>query len=172
MSYILKDKHNTLFFLNINNIEGNCLITFFKFFQSSFFRWKIYSFPFIFIYKRFNLCYSFRVFLLFLCNLMQILQHIESICCLFYWWDLLLLFCFYSNQHNRYMVLLDLDLFYEICNTITEHNRRLPFIDSNLFWYLFSNFMCFIINHDFYIVVFWMYCVLFIIIYGKNKVIC
>ena len=78
----------------------------------------------LYLYIRDLICVILsRFLLLFLCNLMPILHHVESIYYLFYRWDLLLLFCFLSNQHNRYMV-LDLDLFYEICNTITEHNRR------------------------------------------------
>ena len=54
---------------------------------------------------------------------MQLLQSIEDICYLFYLWDLLLLFL--SNQENLYMIYLDSDLFYEICNTITENKDKL-----------------------------------------------
>ena len=43
----------------------------------------------------------------------------------FYWWNLLVFFfCFSSNQENLYKIHLNLDLFYDIYNTITEHNRR------------------------------------------------
>ena len=55
---------------------------------------------------------------------MRLLQRIENICYLFYWYDLLLLFCFLSNQENLYMISHNLDLFYDIYNTITGHNRR------------------------------------------------
>ena len=41
---------------------------------------------------------------------------------LFYWWDLLLLFCFCSNQENLYMIHHDWNLLYEIYNAITEYN--------------------------------------------------
>ena len=37
-------------------------ILFFFFFSIIFFWWKIYSFPVIFIYRRFNFCYSSRIF--------------------------------------------------------------------------------------------------------------
>ena len=37
---------------------------------------------------------------------------------------------------------------------------------------LFYEFICFIINHDFYTITFWMHYMLFVIIYGRNKVIC
>ena len=37
---------------------------------------------------------------------------------------------------------------------------------------LFYDFICFIINHNFYTITFWMHYMLFVIIYGRNKVIC
>ena len=56
--------------------------------------------------------------------------------------------------------------------------NSLPFIDSKFFWYLFlsesksffSNFICFIINHDVYVITFLMYYTLSNIIYLRNKV--
>ena len=81
-----------------------------------FFWWKIYSFPFIFIFKRFNFCYSFSMFSYFFHNLMQLLQRIESIYYLLYWQDLLLLFYFLVSQENLHMIHLDLNLFYDIYN--------------------------------------------------------
>ena len=58
-----------------------------------------YSFPIAFIYKRFNFSYTFWFFLL-LDDLMQVLQHIESIYYYFYWWDLLLCFCFFTRIYK------------------------------------------------------------------------
>ena len=59
---------------------------------------------------------------------------------IFYWGDLLLLFCFLSNQENLYMIHYDSDLFSEIYNTIDKHNQRKTHYLSlipNCFWYLF-----------------------------------
>ena len=48
---------------------------------------------------------------LFLHNLTRLLQRIENICYLFYWWDFLLFFCiFLSNQENLYMINHDVNL--------------------------------------------------------------
>ena len=84
------------FFIRTLNIKSDCSIVFLKLILIIFFWWKIYSFPAIFTYKRFNFCDSLHFFLLllllFLYDLTQLLQHY-----LFYWWGLLLLFCFLSN---------------------------------------------------------------------------
>ena len=53
-------------------------------------------------------------------------------------------------------------------------DNLLPFINTcKLFWYLFwgdlkkffYNFICFIVNHDFYFITFWMHCMLFLTIF-------
>ena len=46
----------------MQNNNSHCYIIFLKFFQIIFFWWKIFSFLFIFIYKWFIFCYSFRFF--------------------------------------------------------------------------------------------------------------
>ena len=61
---------------------------------------------------------------LFFHDLRQLLQRIESIYYLTYGQGLLLHFSFLSNQENRYMIHHNLDLFYDIYNTIIEHNQR------------------------------------------------
>ena len=66
----------------------------------------------------------FEDLFLFLHDVTRLLQRIENMCYLFYWWALLLLFCFLSNQENLYTIHHDSDLFYDIYNTIHEHNRR------------------------------------------------
>ena len=52
---------------------------------------------------------------------------------------------------------------------------------TNFYWFQYilipifkkiKNFICFIIYYDFYVVTFWIHYMLFIIICGKNKVIC
>ena len=105
---------------------------------------------------------------------MQMLQHIQNICYHFYWWNLLLLFRFLSNQENQYMIHHDLNLFYDTYHTITEYNQRqthyLSVIPNYYFFVfkwmikLFYNFICFIINHNFYVMTFWIHYLLFIII--------
>ena len=79
------------------------------------------------------LCISFLIFH----ALTQLLQCIENIGYPFFWWNLLLLFSFLSNQENLYMIPYDSDLFHYIYNTINKQNRRQTFIGYKLFWYLF-----------------------------------
>ena len=102
---------------------------------------------------------------LFLHDTTWLLQRIESIFYLF----LLIGFTvgsFLSNQENLYMIHRNSILFYDICNTINESNRR----QTHIFFY---NFLCFIINHDFCVVTFWMHYTLFIrIIFKRNKINC
>ena len=62
MSCFLKHKKDIFFLFHVQNIKSNCYIIFLNFFPTMFFWWKIYSFQFIFIYKWFNLCYSFSIF--------------------------------------------------------------------------------------------------------------
>ena len=124
-------------------------------------------------------------------DLTWLLQRIESIFYLFYWWDLLVLFCFLFNQENLLMIYYDWDLFSDIYGTITEHNQRqtpLPFIDFKLFWSTFfsESKTCFISSsvsslimiamflnalyslHDYL----WKKQSYLLIICGRNKVIC
>ena len=139
-----------------------------NFFQS-YFLMESQSFPVTLIYERFSFCYS--------------LQSIENVYYLFYWSDSLLLFYLLSRRENLYMTHYDLDLFYDIYNTMNGHNRRqtryLPWILNHFgiyFWLnqnvLLYKFICFIINYDFYVIIFWMHYILFLIICGRNKVIC
>ena len=116
-------QHNNIFF-SIQNIKSNCFIIFLKLFWNIFSWLKIYFFPVISIYKKLNFCYSLWIFFWFLHDLMQLLKCIENICYLFNWWNLLLLFCFLSNQQNLYAIYHNTDFFYDICHTINEHNRK------------------------------------------------
>ena len=85
--------------------KSNSEIIFLNFFPIIFFWWVIYYFSLVFTYKRFLLFFH-NVFL-FVHDLMRLLQRIEFIYYRFYWWDLLLLFCFLSNQEYLYMIHLD-----------------------------------------------------------------
>ena len=79
------------------------------------------------------------------------------------------------------MIYQNFHLFHDIFNTVNEHNQRLIqyllLIPSYFDIYfpvnqkVFYNFICFIINHDFYVITFWMHYALFIITYGRNKMI-
>ena len=79
-----------------------------------FFWWKIYSFPFTFIYKRFNICYCLSIFSYFSWLNASVIAYWKHLL-FFYWWDLLLPFCILSSQANLIMI----------------HHK--------LFWYLFLN---------------------------------
>ena len=108
----------------------------------------------------------FQNFFLYLHDVMWLLQRIENICYLFYCWDLLLLFYFLSSQENLYMICHNWNLFYHIYNIITKHNQRQTchlLLIPNYFYLFFSeskvlyNFICFITNHDFCVITFWMH---------------
>ena len=93
---------------------------------------EIYSVQVIFIYKRFNLI---------LHDLMQLLERIENIV-IFFWLDFLFLFCFLFSQDNLFMIHDNLDLFFDIYNTIIEHNQRkihYPLLILIFFWNLYSS---------------------------------
>ena len=95
-------------------------------------------------------------------------------------------FFFLSSQESLYTIYHGLDLFYDVYNTINNQTHKtktnsLPFINfSKLFWKFikewfkgfFYNFICFIINYDFYVITFWMHYTLFIIVFRKNRVSC
>ena len=100
---------------------------------------------------------------------------------LFYWWDLLLLFCFCSNQENLYMIHHDWNLLYEIYNAITEYNWiQTHYLSSipNYFdiFFLRESKSCFITSSASSLIMVSMLSLLhytfFIIIYGRNEVIC
>ena len=79
-------------FFSIQNIKSNCYIIFLRFFPIIFFWWKTYPFPVIFIYKRFNFCYSLWIFFYFfiiLRNCYSVLEtfiifYIDRIYCCFF----------------------------------------------------------------------------------------
>ena len=88
-------------------------------------------------------------------------------------------FCFLSNHENLYVIHHDSDLFYDIYSTINEYDQR----QSHCLWSFliifitifkwtkkfFHNFICFIINHNFYGFTFWIHYMIFIIICGRTK---
>ena len=141
LSCVFKHKQDIFLFLNMQNIKSNYYIIFLKL-------WKIYSFPVICILKRFNFCYCLRRFFLFLQNLRQLLQHIESIYYLF--WLIGFIVAFLSNQENRSMIHHYSDLFYDIYNAITEHDGRQTHHHSLIQWIkkLVFNFIYIITNHN------------------------
>ena len=124
----------------------------------------------------------FCEYFLYFYNLIPILQHIESADYIFDWWNLFLLSCFLSSLENLYMIHLDLDLFYDICNTINEHSQRYnhylsltspPNWISIKKWLkkFFNNFICIFINHEFYVITLWINYRLLITVFRRNKLI-
>ena len=94
--------------------------------------------------------------------------------------DLLLLFCFLSNQEILYMIHLNLDLVYGICNTKMNTikykiTRSHWCFQSNMIskkkWLkkLFHNFICVIINDEFCAIAVSMNYTLFIIFFRGRK---
>ena len=122
----------------------------------------------------------FENLLWFFHDLAQELQCVESISCLFHWWDLLLFFCCSSNQEKLCMIHHHFDLFYDIYSTINKHRKKKL---TNFHWVwiilkyilkrikkLFYNFACLIINHDFHVITSSMHYTFFVIIYERSKV--
>ena len=106
LSCLFKHKQDIFFcFLAYKTLRAIVRFFFFKFFPIIFFWWKIYFFLNVFIYKRLNFCFSLWIFFDFSWFNTTV---IENICYLFQWWDLLLLFCFLSNQENQYTIQHDL----------------------------------------------------------------
>ena len=113
-----------LFFFSIKNIKSDCYIIFFQNFSNHLFLIDSLFLPsYIFLMKVLIFLILSACFPYFH-SLIRLLQRIEKTFVIFYWWDLLLLFCFLSNQENVYMIHHTLDLFYDNYNTITQHNQR------------------------------------------------
>ena len=84
-------------------------------------------------------------------------------------------FVFYPIRRIHIWSTTILDLFYDTFKTINEHNQRqnvylslIPNYFDIYFWInqkVFYNIICFIINHDFYVITSWMHYKFFIIIY-------
>ena len=107
------------FFFSIRNIKSNCYIIFLNFFPIIFFWWKIFSFSVIFIYKRFNFCYSLWIFFYFF----LIWRDCYSVLKTFIIFFIERTFYILSNKENLYMIHPNWNLFYDIYNAITEHDR-------------------------------------------------
>ena len=164
----------------------------YKFFPIIFFWLKLYSFPIMLIYKTFNFCYFFRTFSYFFmsyCNYYSILRALVIIfigrtylCfCVFYpirsiciWSRTIRIIYRYCYVHSLYYKCHKIN--YDIYNTMNEHNKKqthyvslIPIIFESFF--CFHNFICFIINHDFYGITFWIYYMIFITItFKRNKI--
>ena len=102
----------------------------------------------------FNFCYSF---FLFLHNLRNKKKHWLS----FLWMAFIVPFFFFLfHKENRYMIHHDLDLFYDMHDTVNEHNQRqtrylslIQIILISIFNWIktfFYNFFCFIVHHNFH----------------------
>ena len=114
----------TFSFLAYKTLRANITLFFSILLQSFFFWWKIYSFALIFICKRFYFCYSFRTFSWSSSWLNATVTAYWKHLLFFYGWDLLLLFCFLSNQENLYVIHYEYDFFYGYHDTINEPNLR------------------------------------------------
>ena len=91
----------------------------------------------------------------------------------------MLIFCFLSYRGNLCMIHYDSDLFFDICNgnnstikdkTTIFHQLFQACLISRKKWLKKSlnNFICFIINHDFYVITLLMYYTLFIRVFKRN----
>ena len=131
MSCFLKHKKDIFFLFDVQNIKSNCYIIFLNFFPTMFFWWKIYSFQFIFIYKWFDLGYSFSIFPIsswFEATVTAYWKHlsfllIEFICAFLF---------FIQSGESIYDPLR----FWFILRHL-QYYLRLPSTDSKLFGYLF-----------------------------------
>ena len=108
-----------------------------QFFSNFFFWWKMRSFPFIFIYKKFNFCYSLQI--------VFVISSWWNLTVKAYWkhlWSFLYMkfiaFLFLSNQENLYMIHHGSNLFYDFYNTINQHNQRQTHYSSSIFLHFFD----------------------------------
>ena len=102
-------------FLAYKTLKAIVTLFFSQFFPIIFFWWKIYFFPAIFFVKALLFVILFGSFFISSWFSATVTEY-WKIFCLFYWWDLLLLFL--SSQEHLYMIHHDSNLFYDICNTI------------------------------------------------------
>ena len=112
-----------VFFFSIQNIKSNCSITFLKIFPIIFFWWKITPSQLYLLIKGLIfviLCGSFFISSWFNVTATAYWKHLLS----FLLMGFIVFICFLSNQENLYIIHHDLDLFYDIYNTITRHNWR------------------------------------------------
>ena len=140
-----------IFICSIEFVKSNCWI----FFQLSpaICWWWIYSFPVIFIHKRFNFWYSFQM----LPSLAFVII-IDRISCFF---------VFIQSRESAH----DLPRFWYFVTFVLEWMKTTRDRIPNFYWYFqpnlisrknwfkkfFNNFICFIINHDFYFITLWMH---------------
>ena len=107
------------FFFSMQIIKSNCYISFLNLFPIIFFWWKIYSFLFIFIYKRCNFCYSLWMFFLLLNDLTR--SRVSKTFVIFF---INGIYCNFFVLYPIRRIYHDSDLFYFIYNPISEHNQR------------------------------------------------
>ena len=113
------------FFLAYQTIRAIVTLFFSFCFQSSFSDgWFIPSQLYLFIYNRFNFCYSLSIFFYFFMIQCEFYRVLKTFAIFFIDGIYYCFFCFFSKQENSYMIHYDLDSFYDIFNTITEHNLR------------------------------------------------
>ena len=142
--------------------------------------WKIYYFPVIFIYKRFNACCSLWTFIVssrFNATITAYWKHLLSFLLI----ELVAAFFFFiQTEESLYMIHHDWDLFYDIYNTTNKHYQEkittfhwffqlILIMFFQWFKKFFYNFICFIIHDDFDVVTFWMHFMFFIIIIFRKK---
>ena len=113
----------------------------------------------------------FAALFLFLHDLKRLLQGIESIFYLF----IDRIWCFLVNQENIYdspSFGWKINIIEDKVMTFNGFFQIILISIKERFKKFFYNFICFIINHDFYVITFWMHYTLFIIsIFKKIKLI-
>ena len=159
-------------FLVYKTLRAAVRLFFSNFFQSFFFWWKMYS-------KRFNFLWIFFISSWFNATVMAYWKHLLY----FFWWDLLFLFCFCPIRKN-YIWSTSFKIYFTTftiswMNTIKYEITTFQWLfQSNLIFFnkwfkkFCSNFICFMINYDFYVISFWMHYSPFIITIRRNKVNC
>ena len=147
-----------LFYFIIQNIKSNCYLSFLNFFPIIFFWCKIYSFPVLFIYKRFTFYYSLRVFLAFFRIQRGCYSALRTFVLFFIDGIYYYFFVFLSNiieiwstTIRIYFMTFIIQQINLIEDKITIFHRFQIILISIFKWIkkLFYNFICFIINHYF-----------------------
>ena len=166
------------FFFHIQNIKSNYYIVFLKIFPIIFFWWKIYFFLLLFIYKRLNFCDYLSMFFYFCmvkCYVTAYWKHLSffidrTYCCFFLFYPIRIIYIWVTRIRILTFIITWMIIIQDKLTTFYRFQIILISILNRINKF-FCNFICFIINYDFYATTFWMHYMLFVFTFGRNKVV-
>ena len=131
-----------------------------------------------------NFCYSFRIFpisLWFSATITACSKRLLSFSATFLFFIDGIYCCFLAFYLIRRIVIWSTTIWIHFATFLIQQINMIRYKLTTFHWFqiiliaslkwiikLFYNFIFFIINHDFHVVIFWMHYTLFIIIYSRN----